>query len=53
MSGVSALKDNGLTIKLVVGKTMKQWSCENQLRAWLKGFRPSRHRDRLSSSKGY
>jgi small conductance mechanosensitive channel len=37
VSGVSALKDNGLTIKLVGrAKTMKQWSCENQLRALVK-----------------
>ena len=39
VSGVSALKDNGLTIKLVGrAKTMKQWSCENQLRALVKRF---------------
>ncbi|WP_163195228.1 mechanosensitive ion channel family protein [Clostridium thermarum] len=35
--GVSALKDSGVTIKIVgKAKAMTQWECENQLRARLK-----------------
>lgn len=35
--GVSALKDNRVTIKVIgKAKTMTQWECENQLRARLK-----------------
>ncbi|NLZ49555.1 MAG: mechanosensitive ion channel family protein [Clostridiales bacterium] len=37
VSGVSALKDSGVTIKIVgKAKAMKQWSCENELRAFVK-----------------
>lgn len=37
VSGVSALKDSGVTIKIVgKSKAMKQWSCENELRAFVK-----------------
>lgn len=37
VSGVSALKDSGVTIKMVgKAKPMKQWSCENELRAFVK-----------------
>jgi len=37
VAGVSALKDSGVTIKIAgKAKTMKQWACENELRAFVK-----------------